>query len=128
MAIPHFDPADDDLPEHHELPLPSEWRDPHVSYSAIPYTDGDTIMLIDQAVETLVLLRGPMKLGDAAATVSALVSLIAEADSRLPDAVADARDQGYTWDAIADRLATTVSTARRRYADYAHWRKPLELD
>ncbi|MDQ1394206.1 MAG: hypothetical protein QOF30_3183, partial [Acidimicrobiaceae bacterium] len=46
------------------------------------------------------------------------------------DAVADARDQGYTWDEIADRLATSVSTARRRYAAYSHWRntQPVEPD
>lgn len=104
------------------------FTDPRRSHSAIPYTDADTIALIDQALEFLVLLRSPMELGDAGATVSALVSLIAETDSRLPDAVADARDQGYTWDDIAGRLATTTPTARRRYADYARWRTPPDLD
>jgi len=62
-----------------------------------------------------------MGLGDAA-TVSVLVSLAAEADGQLWDAVADAHDKGYTWDQIADRLATTVNTARRRFAAYTKLR------
>jgi len=108
---------------------PWAFTDPRRSHSAIPYTDADTIALIDDAIDTLVLVRSPMELGDAGATISALVSLITEADSRLPDAVADARDQLYTWDAVASRLATTVPTARRRYAAYTRWRKPpFDLD
>lgn len=37
-------------------------------------------------------------------------------------ALADARDQGYTWDEIAMRLATTPSAARHRHAAYARSR------
>ncbi|MGH2669157.1 MAG: hypothetical protein ACRDH5_08605 [bacterium] len=107
---------------------PWAFTDPRHDRSIIPYTDDDTVALIDDAVESLVLLRSPMHLGDAAATISALVSLAAEADSRIPDAVADARDQGHSWDTIADRLATTVATARRRYAAYTRWRLPLDPD
>jgi len=41
------------------------------------------------------------------------------------DAVADARDQGYTWREIAARLACSVRTAHRRFSGYAHQeRKP----
>jgi hypothetical protein len=104
-------------------------RDPRRDHTAIPFTDADTQNLIDQAVDTLVIYRCPLGLGDAGATVSALVSLIAEADGRLADAVADARDQHYTWDDIASRLATTTTTARRRYAAYTQWRiAPLDQD
>jgi hypothetical protein len=106
---------------------PWAFTDPHRD-PAIPYTDIDTAALIDEAIETLVLLRSPMHLGDAAATTSALVSLIAEAEGRLADAIADARDQDYPWDAIASRLATTTTTARRRYSAHARTRKPAELD
>lgn len=63
-----------------------------------------------------------MALGDAGATISVLVSLGAEADSRIHDAVAHARDQGYTWDQIASRLATSTSTARRPCGAYCAWR------
>lgn len=52
---------------------------------------------------------------DPGATISVLVSLIVEADSRLPDTVAQARHHHYTWDQIADRLATTTPAARHRY-------------
>jgi hypothetical protein len=44
------------------------------------------------------------------------------------DAVADARDQGYTLDEMSDRLATSVTTARRRYSAYTTWRKRTYLD
>ena len=107
---------------------PWTFTDPRRDGTVIPHTDDDTAALIDQALESLVLLRSPMHLGDAAATVSALVSLIAEAEDRLANAVADARDQDYPWDAIATRLTTTASTAQHRYAGYAPTRKAAELD
>lgn len=107
---------------------PWAFTDPRRDGTAIPHTDADTAALIDQAVETLVLLRSPMHLGDAAVTISALVSLIAEAEGRLADAVAAARDQDYPWDAIASRLATTPATARCRYSAHARTSKPAELD
>lgn len=100
---------------------PWAFTDPRCDHPAIPFTDEHTMVLIDRTLESLVLLRSPMQLGDAGATISALVSLAAEIDNRLDSAVADARDQDYTWDAIASRLATTTVTARRRYA---HTPKP----
>jgi hypothetical protein len=109
-------------------PGPWAFTDPREDRAVTPHTGADTAALIDEAVESLVLLRSPMHLGDAASTISALVSLIAETESRLADAVADARDQDYSWDDIASRLATTAATAQRRYAAYARTRKPAELD
>lgn len=111
--------ADHDRPDgqEHHLCVLAEDR------SAFPYTDADTRLLIDQAVDTLATLRNPAGRGDAATVVSVLVSLAGQADDRLHDAVADARDQGYTWEQIADCLATSVSTARRRYRAYTTWRK-----
>lgn len=107
---------------------PWAFTDPRRDGSVVPHTDDDTTALIDEAVDSLVLMRSPMYLGDAAVTISALVSLIAEAESRLADAIADARDQDYSWDEIASRLATTATVARRRYSAYARTRKPAELD
>ncbi len=69
------------------------------------------------------LLRGAHN-RDPGAIISVLVSLIADADGRLPDAVADARDRHYTWDRVAERLGTTTPAARRRYADHHAWRSP----
>jgi hypothetical protein len=104
---------------------PWDMADPRRDGSVIPYTDADTEALVDELVDILIVFRCPMGLGDAAATVSVLTSLEAEIAFRLPDAVADARDQGYTWDEIAMRLATTASAARHRHAAYARFRREL---
>lgn len=103
---------------------PWDMADPRRDCSLIPYTDADTEALVDELVDTLTLFRCPMGLGDAVATVSVLASLEAEIAFRLPDAVADARNQGYTWDEIAMRLATTASAARHRHAAYARREGP----
>lgn len=89
--------------------------------TAIPATDATTAELIKAAVATLIRCRHGRS-DDAGATVSALVSLAAEAEGRLDDAVADARHQGCTRDQLAERLASTHPTARRRYAAYTRWR------
>jgi hypothetical protein len=107
---------------------PWAFTDPRSDRCAIPFTDEHTMVIVQQAVESLVLLRSPLQLGDAGATISALVSLAAEIDARIPDAVADARDQDYRWSDIADRLATSVTAARRRYGAYTSWRPPLATD
>lgn len=107
---------------------PWAFTDPRRDDSVVPYSDEATAELIDEAVDSLVLMRSPMHLGDAAVTISALVSLRMEIERRLADAVADARDQDYSWDAIAGRLATTASTVQWRYAAYARTRKNPELD
>ena len=89
--------------------------DPGRDRTMIPYNDVDTATVIDEAVEAVVMVRAPMWLGDAGPTVSVLASLAAEVDSRLPEVVAEARDQGYSWDQIASRLAISATCARRRY-------------
>jgi hypothetical protein len=95
--------------------------------STRPYVDDDTLALVEGAVASLVVLRGSGS-GDADAVLSCLASLIAEAHSRLPDAVADAREHGCSWDEVAGRLATTPSTARGRYAGYTRWRACLPVE
>jgi hypothetical protein len=104
-----------------------EISDPHRDRTLHPYTDADTAGIIVQAVTTLVTVRAPMWLGDPGPVISVLVSLAVEADSRLWDAVADARDRGYSWDQIAGRLCTSVTTARRRCAGYSRWRRSLAV-
>jgi hypothetical protein len=105
--IPHDPPAD-----------PTWWPD----HTLIPFTDMASRAILDHAITCLVLVRGG-DLGVPAATISALVSLIAEAEAALPDAVAGARGRGYTWNRIAQRLGSTIPAARRRYADYARRRR-----
>lgn len=104
--------------------VPFEFHRRGCDRSSHPYIDEETLALVEHAVESLVCLRGA-GVGDAGAALSALASLIAEAQTRLPDAVADAREQGYTWAEIASRLASTASTVRRRYGHYSAWRGGL---
>jgi hypothetical protein len=113
-----------------DLDRPWELDDPGRDRTLMPYIDADTAAVLERAVMTLVLLRAPMWLGDAGPAISVLVSIAYEADSLLFEAVADARDQGYSWDQIADRLATSLATARRRYGAYTRWRasRPVEPD
>ncbi len=106
---------------------PWELSDPRRDRSLCPYTDAGTATAVDHAVATLVVLRAPMWSGSPGPVISVLVSLACEADGRLYDAVADARDQGYSWDQIVSRLATSVATARRRYASYSRWRSALPV-
>lgn len=108
-----------------DLERPWQACDPARDRTLIPYNDADTAAAIDQAVTALVLVRAPMWLGDPGPTISVLVTLAGEADGRLNDAVADARDHGYSWAQIANRLHTSVATARRRYSSYARWRASL---
>jgi hypothetical protein len=81
-----------------------------------PYTNGDTVLLVEEAATSLILLRAPMWLGDAGPIISVLASLSNQAQDHLIDAVALARDQDYTWEDIACRLGATSTSARRRYA------------
>jgi len=91
---------------------------PGPGFTAIPYTDTDSAGLIDEAVRSLVILRGG-SWRDPGATLSVLVSLAAEAEARIPDAVWLARVRhGYSWGQVAERLGLVTETARRRYCDY----------
>lgn len=91
--------------------------------------DDDSARVIDQAVEHLSLCRSPLNRGDGALGLHVLVSLINQAQALVPDAVADAVDQGHTWDEVAAQLGTTPGVARRRYG--RHYRErawPIDLD
>jgi hypothetical protein len=100
--------------------VPLELHRPGCDRARAPYLDYDTLGLVEEAVESLVRSRGSSQ-GDAGAALSCWASLIAEAQSQLPAAVAEARAQDYTWEEIASRLATTARTARRRYGSFARW-------
>ena len=68
-------------------------------------------------------------MGDAGATLHLIASLVAEARSRVPRAVADARDQEYSWAQVADLLGVTRASVWQRYAGRtAQDRTPLEPD
>ena len=100
-------------------PDPTPWWPDH---TLIPSTDAACRAILDHALTCLILVRGGDP-RDPGAAISTLVTLIAGADALLPDAVADARHRGYTWNRIAERLGSTIPAARRRYADYARCRR-----
>jgi len=92
--------------------------------SLLAYTDTFSAQLLDEALEQLAAIRSPFGPADPGAVLTALVSLCAEAEARLDDAVADARAAGYGWSAIAERLAAVnARAARRRYGAYCRWRE-----
>jgi hypothetical protein len=80
-----------------------------------PRTGGDSLQVLNQAIDSLAQLRTAYWLGDSAVHLHALASLIAQAEQLLPQAVHDARDQELTWAQIGELLNTTAATAARRY-------------
>ena len=104
-------------------------REPRRDHYIEPATGPDSEAVIDNAIHSLANLRGFAPLGDAGTALHLLVSLIHQAEQRLPTAVADARDQEYTWAQIADLLGTTRASAWQRYAGRTNTnRTPLEPD
>ena len=101
----------------------SERRD----YYLAPATGDDSAAVLDQAIGSLGTLRNMVWVGDAGVNLHLLTSLIKEAESRFLRAVADARDQEYSWAEIADLLGVTRASAWQRYAGRAEKnRTPLE--
>ena len=80
-----------------------------------PITSDDSLAVLSEAIDHLARLRTAYWLGDSAAHLHALASLIAQAQQLLPQAVHDARDQELTWTQIGELLGTTATTAARRY-------------
>ncbi len=104
-------------------------REPRRDHYIAPTTGHDSERILDAAIESLGTVRGLEWVGDAGATLHPLISLTAEAERRLPRAVADARDQDYSWAQIADLLGVTRASAWQRYAGRsAQHRTPLNPD
>jgi hypothetical protein len=94
-----------------------------------PFCDEDTDDALRGAVDELVMKRLPTYRGDARAVLHALASLFAEIVLALPDAVADARDQDYSWGEIAELLGRPKRAVKRGYAAHTKERgTPFELD
>ena len=103
--------------------------EPRRDHYLAPAIGPDTERVLEDAIETLGTLRNLPWLGDAGVTLHLLTSLIAEAEHRLPRAVADARDQEYSWAEIGDLLGITRASAWQHYARrVAKDRTPLDPD
>jgi hypothetical protein len=92
--------------------MPHPRRDHYIE----PATGPDSEAVLHDAIGSLGTLRGLEWVGDAGATLHLLASLIRQAHQLLPRAVADARDQDYSWAQIADLLSVTRASAWQRYA------------
>lgn len=104
-------------------------REPRRDHYLGPATGDDTDTVLDEALTSLGKLRGLEWLGDAGVTVHLLASLATQIDTHLPRAVADAREQDYSWAQIADLLGVTRASAWQRYAARTRTnRTPLEPD
>lgn len=79
-----------------------------------PVSGGGTAAALDRAVEDLGRSLGLWP-GDPSVTLHLLASLVAEASSRLPRAVAEARAYGLSWAQVADMLGVTRASAWERY-------------
>jgi DNA-binding NarL/FixJ family response regulator len=106
-----------------------QMSDPWRLHPDHPVVDDDSAEILDDAVHNLTMNRSPLNDGHAGLRLHVLASLIAQAQALLPDAVADARDQGFSWSDIANDLGISASTARRHYRHYATARRlPLDPD
>jgi len=83
-----------------------------------PATGDDAEAVLGDALVSLGTQR-QLWPGDAGVTLHLLTSFTAQAERRLPLAVADARDQGYSWAEIADLLGVTRASAWQRFANPA---------
>jgi hypothetical protein len=95
------------------------WKmsDPWRVHPDRPVTDADSADILERAVHELSVYRSPLNEGHAGLRLHVLASLIAQAQTLLPDAVADARESGFYWSEIAAELGVTTATARRHYAN-----------
>jgi hypothetical protein len=108
---------------------PRSMSEPRRDHYIAPATGADSEAVLDAAIASLGTLRGLEWVGDAGATLHLVASLFAEARSRVPRAVADARDQEYSWAQIADLLGVTRASVWQRYAGRTTKdRTPLEPD
>jgi len=90
-------------------------REPRRDHYIEPATGPDSDRVLDDAIASLGTLRNLPWLGDAGATMHLLVSLIHQAEQQLPRAIADAREQDYSWAEIADLLGVTRASAWQHY-------------
>lgn len=84
-----------------------------------PVVDEESAAVLEEALHSLTMLRSAGSEGDAGARLHVLASLMAQAQAVLADAVADARDQDYSWAEIAERLGVATASARRRFSHAA---------
>ena len=92
-------------------------------------TDAEIAGVVDEAVRTIVLLRDRSTETKACRELDAVATLVCHARSRLPDLVADARDEANSWQEVAAALSMSRPRAITTYVLHArNRRQPLDLD
>ena len=92
-------------------------------------TDAEIAGVVDEAVRTIVLLRERSTATNACRELDAVATLVCHARSRLPDLVADARDEANSWQEVAAALSMSRPRAITTYVLHArNRRQPLDLD
>jgi hypothetical protein len=86
-----------------------------VTHPDRPLVDDATAAVLAEATVELTLSRSPGLLGDGLADLHAMTSLLAQLHAWIPLSVSAARDQGHSWEAIAQQLDVAPATARRRH-------------
>ncbi len=91
--------------------------------------DDEMAVVFDDTIGSLRLLYAQDHDTNATAELAAASRLISHARRRLPDLVADARDQDASWAEIASQLHLTRLGAMVRYGRHARTRpQPLDPD
>jgi hypothetical protein len=91
--------------------------------------DDEIADVIDDALDALQTLLGTDHDTHAATELAAAAQLISYVHHRLPDLVAEARDQDMSWVEIARQLGLTRLGTMARYGHHARTRpQPITLD
>jgi hypothetical protein len=91
--------------------------------------DDDVAVVVDDTVRSLGLILSRDHDTNAAAELAAAARLISHLRRRLPDLVAEARDQNTSWAEIASHLHLTRLGAIARYGHHTRTRpQPANLD
>jgi hypothetical protein len=91
-----------------------------------PVIDEHSAQILETAIEALTAARSG-ETYNAADRLTSLASLAAQAQALIPDAIADAVDQDFTWTQITHSAGLTPAAARRRHAARTR-RPPTDID
>ncbi len=92
-----------------------------------PVASDELTDIVAEAIEMLRIAHGG-EAYNSADRLTLLASLAAGANALIPDAIADAVDQGFTWEQIAHCAGLSPAAARRRHAARTPDRRPPPPD
>jgi endogenous inhibitor of DNA gyrase (YacG/DUF329 family) len=95
-----------------------------VERAGAPYLAEDSARVVEEATESLGRLRALQWVGDSGAMLHLLGSLVSQIESQLPDVIADARDQDYSWNEISALLGSSRERVKRLAAFADEGRHP----